>query len=49
MSDYLRQRRMAFICSKSGSLQALSAESRPTLPWWVTALRARRAATRRAR
>jgi tRNA (mo5U34)-methyltransferase len=49
MSDYRRQRRLAFICSRAGSLQELQAEPRPALPWWVTALRARRAAARRGR
>jgi SAM-dependent methyltransferase len=49
MSDYRRQRRLAFICAKDATLQALPRESRSALPWWVTALRARRAAARRGR
>ena len=37
MSDYQRQRRLAFICSRSAALEALPAEKRaPRLPWWVT-------------
>lgn len=47
MSDYRRQRRLAFICSKDASLSDLPAEPRPALPWWVSALRAGRAAARR--
>ncbi len=43
MRDYLHQRRLAFLCAKEGSsLAALEGERRPSVPWWVTALRARR-------
>jgi len=43
MRDYLHQRRLAFICAKEGvSLDALEGERRASVPWWVTALRARR-------
>jgi hypothetical protein len=49
VSDYRRQRRLAFICSKEASLQTLPVEPRPVLPWWVTAMRAPRAAARRGR
>jgi tRNA (mo5U34)-methyltransferase len=49
MSDYRRQRRMAFICSKDAMPETLPSEPRSALPWWVTALRAKRAAARRRR
>ncbi len=42
LRDYLHQRRLAFICTKDASAQALEAERRSSLPWWVTALKARR-------
>ena len=42
MTDYQRQRRLAFVCSKQLSLSALPAEQRPPiLPWWLNARRAR--------
>jgi SAM-dependent methyltransferase len=47
MSDYRRRRRLAFICSRQASLEALPGETRPVFPWWATALRAPRAAARR--
>jgi SAM-dependent methyltransferase len=38
MVDYRDQRRLAFMCSKSGSLDALAAAPRHSLtPWWITA------------
>ncbi len=49
MSDYRRLRRMAFICSNGRSLDGLAAPARAVAPWWITALRANRAAARRAR
>lgn len=49
MSDYRRQRRLAFVCSTQATLQALVGEPRSALPWWVMALRATRAAARRGR
>lgn len=43
MRDYLHQRRLAFICAREGvSLEALEGEKRASVPWWMTALRARR-------
>ncbi|HEY4824978.1 MAG TPA: DUF1698 domain-containing protein [Solirubrobacteraceae bacterium] len=42
MRDYLHQRRLAFICTKDASPYALEAEKRSGLPWWATALKARR-------
>jgi SAM-dependent methyltransferase len=42
LRDYLHQRRLAFICTKDAPSQALEAERRSGLPWWVTALKARR-------
>jgi SAM-dependent methyltransferase len=37
MADYRDQRRLAFMCSRSGSLEGV-AQARQTLaPWWVTA------------
>jgi SAM-dependent methyltransferase len=42
MRDYLHQRRLAFICSKDDPPQALEVERRSSLPWWITALKARR-------
>jgi SAM-dependent methyltransferase len=36
MSDYRRERRLAFICSKSVPLDGLEqARTRPRLPWWL--------------
>jgi len=36
MNDYRIQRRLAFICSKSASLDALSRETPPPVnPWWI--------------
>jgi len=36
MKDYRIQRRLAFICSKSASLDALSRETLPPVnPWWI--------------
>lgn len=44
MKDYRHQRRLAFICSKTtASLRTLPREKRsPIVPWWATALAARR-------
>jgi tRNA (mo5U34)-methyltransferase len=42
LRDYLHQRRLAFICARDAPAQALEAEKRSGLPWWVTALNARR-------
>lgn len=42
LRDYLHQRRLAFICAKDASPQRLKAEKRSALPWWITALQARR-------
>jgi tRNA (mo5U34)-methyltransferase len=42
LRDYLHQRRLAFICTKDAPAQALEAERRSGLPWWVTALKSRR-------
>jgi tRNA (mo5U34)-methyltransferase len=43
MSDYHRQRRLAFICAKQASLDGLPREKRqPIMPWWATSLGARR-------
>jgi SAM-dependent methyltransferase len=40
MADYRNQRRLAFVCSRSGPPQGLAAESRPALtPWFLTAAR----------
>ncbi|HEX3911308.1 MAG TPA: methyltransferase domain-containing protein [Solirubrobacteraceae bacterium] len=44
MRDYLHQRRLAFICSKGASLDAVAGEQRAKAPWWVTAAAARRRA-----
>jgi len=41
LRDYLHQRRLAFICTKDAPPQALQAEGRSGLPWWITALKAR--------
>jgi 2-polyprenyl-3-methyl-5-hydroxy-6-metoxy-1,4-benzoquinol methylase len=51
MADYRDQRRLAFVCSRSGPPQGLAAESRQGLtPWWVTAARnSRKGATARRR
>ncbi|HTB69985.1 MAG TPA: methyltransferase domain-containing protein [Solirubrobacteraceae bacterium] len=49
LSDYRRQRRLAFICSRGVSLDGARRETRAPLPWWVTALGAGRAAARRGR
>jgi len=46
MRDYLHQRRLAFICAREGfSLDALEGERHASVPWWVTALGARRRAS----
>jgi SAM-dependent methyltransferase len=42
LRDYLHQRRLAFICTKDGLPRELEAEKRSGLPWWMTALKARR-------
>ena len=42
LRDYLHQRRLAFICAKDAQPQGLAAEKRSGLPWWITALQARR-------
>ncbi|HEY2570892.1 MAG TPA: DUF1698 domain-containing protein [Solirubrobacteraceae bacterium] len=42
LRDYLHQRRLAFICAKDGAPPGLEAEKRSGLPWWVSALKARR-------
>jgi len=42
LRDYLHQRRLAFICTKDAAPQALEAEQRSSLPWWVAALKVRR-------
>jgi SAM-dependent methyltransferase len=42
LRDYLHQRRLAFICAKDAPPQGLEAEKRSGLPWWITALKARR-------
>ncbi len=42
LRDYLHQRRLAFICAKDAPPQTLEVERRSGLPWWVTALKARR-------
>jgi SAM-dependent methyltransferase len=47
MSDYRRQRRLAFICSRDMSLAALPKHRRTALPWWVNALSAGRVGSRR--
>jgi SAM-dependent methyltransferase len=49
LSDYRRQRRLAFICSNGVSLDGLRHETRRALPWWIGALGAGRAAARRSR
>lgn len=49
LGDYRRQRRLALICSNGTSLDGVSSETRKPLPWWVDALGAGRAASRRAR
>jgi tRNA (mo5U34)-methyltransferase len=46
MKDYRNQRRVAFICSKTLSLEGLPRENRPMLPWWVTAMKAARTGPR---
>lgn len=49
MSDYRRQRRLAFICSNGTPLHGLASEPEPVLPWWVKAARAGRGASVRRR
>jgi SAM-dependent methyltransferase len=49
MRDYLHQRRLAFICSKELSLQSLTPEQRPAIPWWATAASAATRARKRRR
>lgn len=42
MRDYLHQRRLAFICTKDAPPSGIEGERRRPVPWWVTALKARR-------
>ncbi len=51
MADYRDQRRLAFLCSRSGPLQGVAVAARNTLtPWWVTAaINSRKGANRSRR
>ncbi len=47
LTDYLHQRRLAFICAKSASLDALARARRPPVgPWWLAKADPRRALQR---
>jgi SAM-dependent methyltransferase len=37
MADYRDRRRLAFMCSRAGSLEGLAEERHTLAPWWVTA------------
>jgi 2-polyprenyl-3-methyl-5-hydroxy-6-metoxy-1,4-benzoquinol methylase len=43
LNDYRRQRRLAFMCSKSKPLEMLPVQERSLAPWWLSGLDPRRA------
>ncbi len=46
LTDYRRQRRLAFLCSKGRPLQMLPEQERSLAPWWLSGLDPRRALQR---